>query len=296
MEKENKKIRDDARKEYNDTVRNLAKFIRKRDPRYKAHLAQQAASVGASKKDTHTQPRPSASTSLPYIEQEWQKTASPALGDDLDWAAAEGEDDEEWECVACGKSFRTEAAWDSHERSKKHLKAVEELRLLMLDDQEELGLVEESDPGMDMATDITASEDLERPQDTSEAHPVIDDVVIILDPPVTVLESEEIEIQHPGKQTTKVKPVRHREILTKSERLARDLAERMVLDADAERTKAPDIASDTHSGIGDSSEGNAPELSKRDKRRMKEAAKKANFLNSVESFVSPSLRSHQSSS
>jgi hypothetical protein len=40
--------------------------------------------------------------------------------DDLEWAAAEGGDDpEEWECVACGKIFRSEAAWDSHERSKK---------------------------------------------------------------------------------------------------------------------------------------------------------------------------------
>ncbi|OAD69727.1 hypothetical protein PHYBLDRAFT_100882, partial [Phycomyces blakesleeanus NRRL 1555(-)] len=36
MEKENKKARDTARKEYNDTVRNLATFMRKRDPRLKA--------------------------------------------------------------------------------------------------------------------------------------------------------------------------------------------------------------------------------------------------------------------
>ena len=47
---------------------------------------------------------------------------------DLDWAAGEGGDEEEWECVACGKSFRTEAAWNSHERSKKHLRAVEALK------------------------------------------------------------------------------------------------------------------------------------------------------------------------
>jgi DnaJ family protein A protein 5 len=51
---------------------------------------------------------------------------------DLEWAVAEGGDDEqEWECVVCGKAFRSEAAWDSHERSKKHLKEVERLKLEM---------------------------------------------------------------------------------------------------------------------------------------------------------------------
>ncbi|TFY74996.1 hypothetical protein EWM64_g9015, partial [Hericium alpestre] len=42
MERDNKKARDEARKEYNETVRSLVLFIRKRDPRYKAHQAQQA--------------------------------------------------------------------------------------------------------------------------------------------------------------------------------------------------------------------------------------------------------------
>ncbi|KAJ1581085.1 hypothetical protein NDA11_002098 [Ustilago hordei] len=35
MEKENKRARDAARREYNDAVRSLAAFVRKRDPRYK---------------------------------------------------------------------------------------------------------------------------------------------------------------------------------------------------------------------------------------------------------------------
>ncbi len=35
MEKENKRARDAAKREYNDAVRSLAAFIRKRDPRYK---------------------------------------------------------------------------------------------------------------------------------------------------------------------------------------------------------------------------------------------------------------------
>lgn len=59
------------------------------------------------------------------------------LHNDLDWAAAEGDDLEEWECVACRKTFRSEAAWDSHERSKKHMKEVENLkREMQVEDQD----------------------------------------------------------------------------------------------------------------------------------------------------------------
>jgi len=62
------------------------------------------------------------------------------LHNDLDWAAAEGDDLEEWECVACRKTFRSEAAWDSHERSKKHMKEVERLKREMQADDQDLDL------------------------------------------------------------------------------------------------------------------------------------------------------------
>ena len=67
------------------------------------------------------------------------------LHNDLDWAAAEGDDLEEWECVACRKTFRSEAAWDSHERSKKHTKEVERLTREMQADDQDLDLNGESE-------------------------------------------------------------------------------------------------------------------------------------------------------
>lgn len=83
------------------------------------------------------------------------------MDDDLEWAAAEGgEDPEEWECVACGKSFRSEAAWDSHERSKKHMKEVERLKREMEEDDEELGLAEEAE--------LTEEEEEEADEDVDE--------------------------------------------------------------------------------------------------------------------------------
>ncbi|KAG6909987.1 hypothetical protein DXG01_013987 [Tephrocybe rancida] len=149
MEKDNKKARDDARREYNDTVRSLAKFIRKRDPRYKAHLARQAEQPQQSQASGSATPIAGASkrqqTTEEYVEQDWQKVDTTKLHSDLDWAAAEGEDPEEWECVACRKTFRSEAAWDSHERSKKHLREVELLRQQMLEENEDLDLGEVPD-------------------------------------------------------------------------------------------------------------------------------------------------------
>jgi len=142
MEKDNKKARDDARRDYNDTVRSLAKFLRKRDPRYKAHLAQQSSIVSAATVSGSSTPRKQPPLDGPiYVEQAWQKLDPYNAHDDLEWAAAEGgEDAEEWECVVCAKAFRSEAAWNSHERSKKHLREVERLKRQMLDEDVEFGL------------------------------------------------------------------------------------------------------------------------------------------------------------
>lgn len=159
MEKDNKKLRDDARKEYNETVRvsrlvfplhffpsllriqsiqSLVKFIRKRDPRYKKHLESQSTSNNI---PSSSNAKPTVKIPIPdYVEQDWQKVETRGLHADLDWAAAEGEDLEEWECVACRKTFHSEPAWNSHERSKKHMKEVERLRREMEAEDQRLDL------------------------------------------------------------------------------------------------------------------------------------------------------------
>ncbi len=90
---------------------------------------------------SHVTPQKPSTPVPEYVEQEWQKAPRADTDADLEWAAAEnGDDSEEWECVACGKSFRSEAAWDSHERSKKHIQAIELLKEAMLEENEELDL------------------------------------------------------------------------------------------------------------------------------------------------------------
>jgi DnaJ family protein A protein 5 len=118
-------------------------FVRKRDPRYKAYVARQAKSA------EQASPTPASGTATPrksavpsaFVAQDWQKVAEPSdSAADLEWARAEGAEDEEWECVACNKAFRSEAAWNSHERSKKHLRAVELLKREMQTEELEMDL------------------------------------------------------------------------------------------------------------------------------------------------------------
>jgi DnaJ family protein A protein 5 len=118
-------------------------FARKRDPRYKAHIGRQAqfpTPTPATVSGTSTPKRTAPPTST-FVVQDWQKVAEPSdAAADLEWARAEGTDDEEWECIVCNKTFRSEAAWNSHERSKKHIRTVEQLKREMQDEELELEL------------------------------------------------------------------------------------------------------------------------------------------------------------
>lgn len=104
---------------------DLVRFLRKRDQRYKDHLSKQAAQAKSGAATSSSGPSQQRRQTVPeYIEQDWQriehKHEDNATGE---WDEAEG--GEEWECIACGRTFRSEAAWGSHERSRKHLKEVE---------------------------------------------------------------------------------------------------------------------------------------------------------------------------
>ena len=89
-------------------------------------------SLNASSASAHARRRQAGAA---YVEQEWQRAASTSgtatAYDEFGGAGAEwdetgdGNGAEEWECVACGKTFRSEKAWGNHERSNKHLKEVE---------------------------------------------------------------------------------------------------------------------------------------------------------------------------
>jgi DnaJ homolog subfamily A member 5 len=142
-------------------------FVRKRDPRYKSYLARQAQSPGATPMPTSgtVTPKKTAPKKNAFVAQDWQRVAEPSDGAaDLEWARAEGAEDEEWECIACHKTFRSEAAWNSHERSKKHLRAVEQLKREMQNEELELELGHCQDGGEFADADVRDHENEEGDQ------------------------------------------------------------------------------------------------------------------------------------
>ncbi len=108
-----------------------------------------------------------------YIEQDWQKIDSRVLDAELDWSAMQGENPEEWECVACDKVFRSEAAWTNHERSRKHVKAVESLKRGMQEEHNALELEEEEELAENLnklSTTGNTSDEALHDQESSTVH------------------------------------------------------------------------------------------------------------------------------
>ncbi|KAG7434300.1 DnaJ-like protein subfamily C member 21 [Fusarium oxysporum f. sp. raphani] len=136
MEKENKKMREDAIREFNDAVNFLVGFVRKRDPRYLPNSQTQderqaslrnAAAAQAARSRAANQER-MASFEVP----EWAKARSDDNG-------AEGG-------FQNLKRNQSEKQLEAHEKSKKHIKAVQQLRRQMKREGAELELDEVSSP------------------------------------------------------------------------------------------------------------------------------------------------------
>ncbi|KAL3528463.1 hypothetical protein ACH5RR_007785 [Cinchona calisaya] len=144
MEEENKKLRKKARREYNDTVRGLAEFVKKRDKRVIDMQMKRNEEMEKKKEEERERKK----------ELERQKAERGRKYEEPEWAKAEEVEDEEIEeiveddkkkqgdgkelyCVACGKKFKSDKQWKNHEQSKKHKEKVAELREAFIDEDEE---------------------------------------------------------------------------------------------------------------------------------------------------------------
>ncbi|QRV90164.1 DnaJ domain protein [Ceratobasidium sp. AG-Ba] len=263
MEKDNKKARDESRREYNDTVRTLVSFIRRRDPRFKAYKdAQAKAQANPATKAGTSQPAKST-----FVEQEWQRSRSTAEEHaDLEWGLAEG-NNEEYECVVCGKSFQTEAAWSSHERSKKHIKEVERLKRQMESENVELGLdVEDQGDGLNTEEPPTPADG-----DPSDEEPVHQAPTTSSSKKKKKKKKARGMAIHQGESATQ-SPVDHKETpLPEPEGLAKPMEELNIGTPDAQEDEDKDL--DDGDDQNPNQQASGP--SKREKRRAREAAKKA---------------------
>lgn len=145
MEKENKRIRDDGIREFNDAVRSLVAFIRKRDPRAKPNKQGEADRQRLLREAAIAQAaRSRAAHQAKIVEEavpEWTNSTSNETAAVFDDEKAESDiPRHEVECVVCNKTFKSEQQYEAHERSKKHVKAVQQLRRQMLRDNHALNL------------------------------------------------------------------------------------------------------------------------------------------------------------
>lgn len=141
MEKENRRLRDEAIREFNDAVRSLVAFVKKRDPRYKANAQSEAQRQETLRQSVAAQAARSRAMNQAKMREhvipQWAQSEGPGAAEDE--ASSESEV-ESFECVACHKHFKSQKQFEAHERSKKHLKAVKQLRREMLTENEELEL------------------------------------------------------------------------------------------------------------------------------------------------------------
>jgi DnaJ family protein A protein 5 len=136
MEKENKKLREEGVRTFNDAVRSLVAFVKKRDPRYVPNTQSEAdrqkflrdsAAAQAARSRAANQERLAA-----FVVPEWAQSREDdeAVNDEFLESSEESEV-EHIVCVVCNKTFKSEKQFEAHEKSKKHVKAVQQLRRQM---------------------------------------------------------------------------------------------------------------------------------------------------------------------
>ncbi|CEJ56790.1 hypothetical protein PMG11_05509 [Penicillium brasilianum] len=141
MEKENRRLREDAIREFNDAVRSLVAFVKKRDPRYKANAQNDAQRQETLRQSVAAQAARSRAQNQAkmgdFVLPEWARSDEHGIEEDEESSESEIES---FECVACNKQFKSQKQFEAHERSKKHLKAVKQLCRDMRMQNDELDL------------------------------------------------------------------------------------------------------------------------------------------------------------
>lgn len=167
MEKENKKLREDAIRDFNDAVRSLVAFVKKRDPRYVMNTQSEADRQKVLRDLAAAQAARSRAANLEKLNNtfvaDWaQSREGEEHNNHFDDEFATSEDDESevecFECVVCNKMFKSEKQFEAHEKSKKHIKAVQQLKRQMRKEGRDL--------------DLELARELEEPAETAKKAPM----------------------------------------------------------------------------------------------------------------------------
>ena len=153
MEKENKRLRDEGIRDFNDAVRVLVSFVKKRDPRLAPHRQTEEQRLQAQREQTAAHAARARAANRAKIKAEvlpeWSRFTH-VRGEEDEEELSDDRVKEEVECVVCRKVFKSENQYQAHEKSKKHLKTIFQLkkRMRLEDDSLDLehdALVERND-------------------------------------------------------------------------------------------------------------------------------------------------------
>ncbi|KAK5957962.1 hypothetical protein OHC33_001152 [Knufia fluminis] len=171
MEKENQKLRDEAIAEYSDAVRSLVAFVRKRDPRVQNNQKSEAERQKFLRESAAAQAARMKAKRQAEMNKEggisaWAHTSSKDEHEGGFSSESEVEE-HEYECVVCDKTFKSDKQFQAHEKSKKHIKLLKELKRDMRKEGKELDL-EPKPAEMEAATD--EDQEIGLPTETQEDH------------------------------------------------------------------------------------------------------------------------------
>lgn len=154
MEEENKKLRKKARREYNETVRGLGEFVKKRDKRVIDMVVKKNAEMERKKEEEKERKKKLEREKMErlraYEEPEWARVNEEEVDgmegfEEEEDKGKKGNGGKELYCVVCGKKFKSEKQWKNHEQSKKHKEKVAELRDSFQDEDDEREDIEEDE-------------------------------------------------------------------------------------------------------------------------------------------------------
>eukprot|EP00494_Astrolonche_serrata_P006944 UN06969 len=137
IEAENRKKRNEKRREYNDLVRRLVSYVRKRDPRVAEHdtkmlkLRQEREQLEKETKEREAKlalERQKQAREAEKIRLQKLYDENPELFDEVEVS--------QFECVLCNKIFKSDKAYANHENSKKHKKAAKKLQYQLRKEEE----------------------------------------------------------------------------------------------------------------------------------------------------------------
>ncbi|KAK6199179.1 DnaJ domain-containing protein [Scheffersomyces amazonensis] len=168
MERENKKSRDTARKEYNETIRSFVQFVKKRDPRVKIGInefekqkkKQRQQELEQQIKQQKLKSMIDDKKKTNFTAQDWQQLSVEELQEleqmledeynlssdydsDSEFDEFENPEDEvidTYECIICDKYFKNEKQFQVHENSNKHKKKLKQLKWEMKKEGIDLGI------------------------------------------------------------------------------------------------------------------------------------------------------------